>query len=464
MLVVLAAVGLAGGNVGQAQESSPTAQSTSEVSLPYPTFSSCASASPPVLPQRWHAVAVMAPFEDSQLDVGEFVYDAAIPALRATVSGVEFGMIDLLITNEDTFRLTGPRQSPTACASSGPVFKPPSRQWLSEKAQCVGKAPLISGLMEWWKMPSENDAATWHWYKANTRMPWRTSRITPSNNPAVIGGYAMVNFTTFEQLPRTNLAALRDFCRSQTVAPASDASTSVKSARALLEAQPETARDAEGPARAASLISGLDRGACLRVKPPRWPARFEMTAMMISTNFQNGPYLAEVFYDWQGAHAMLTRLHNPQTPSSKATLDGLLTGDVGYHVTRDESGAAACERAYPGLIRPDWMTSDRCQCRGVIKNNPALDRKETIEIYSCPVKPSGVFWSWYNTVGRPITFRSTAVIPAGLTLADYYRWTSKSGFPTEILDLPSTCNKNPLFGSSSAADFTSCAGCHKVTE
>jgi hypothetical protein len=36
----------------------------------------------------------MAPFEDGQLDVGEFVYDAALPAMRATVSGVESGTID----------------------------------------------------------------------------------------------------------------------------------------------------------------------------------------------------------------------------------------------------------------------------------------------------------------------------------------------------------------------------------
>ena len=443
-----------------AQEFSQPHQSSRGLSLPYPTLSRCAPASPPVLPQRWHAVALMAPFEDGQLDVGEFVYDAGVPAMRATVSGVESGTIDLLITNEDTYQLTGPRQSPTACVSSGPVFNPPSRQWLPANAQCVGKAPVMSTLIEWWTMPSENSAATWYWYKANTRTPWRTSQITPSADPAVIGGYAMTNFTIFEQLPRTNLAALHDFCRSQNAAPAADASPSIKTVRALMAAQSGNAGGVEGPTRAARLIPGLDRRACSSVKPPRWPARFEMTAMMISTDFQQGPYPAEIFYDWQGANAQLTRLHDPQHPASRATLDALLTGGAGYHIARDESGVSACDRAYPGIIRPDWMTYDQCQCRGILKNNPAFDRNDTIQIYSCPVKPSGIFWAWYSTTGRPIAFRSTAVNPSGLTLADYYHWTPRTDLPLRILDRPSEC-KNSLFEPSSAAGFgASCAGCH----
>jgi hypothetical protein len=435
------------------------------MSLPYPTFSRCAPATPPILPQRWHAVALMAPFEDGQLDVGEFVYDAALPAMRATVSGVESGMIDLLITNEDTYRLTGPYQSPTACESSGPVFKPPSTQWLSAEAKCVGKARVMSNLMEWWTMPSESSAATWYWYKADTRMPWRTTRVTSSTDPAVIGGYAMTNFTTFEQLPRTNLAALRDFCRSRIAAAATDVSISIKSVRELMGAQSSKDSDAEGPTRATSLVSGLDRAACLSVKPPRWPVRFEMTALMISTNFQQGPYPAEVFYDWQGANAQLTRLHDPENPSSRAALDGLLKGGAGYHIARDETGAAVCERAYPGIIRPDWMTNDNCKCRGVVKNNPAFDRNDAIQIFSCPVKPAGVFWAWYSATGRPITFRSTAVIPSGLTLADYYRWTSKADFPAEVFDRPAECSNSSIFGSSSTADFTSaCSGCHVTSD
>jgi hypothetical protein len=461
LVVAAATICLGCPDTAHMQEVSRAAQLVREGGRMLPGFSRCA-ASPPVLPPRWHAVALMAPFEDGQLDVGEFVYDAALPAMRATVSGVESGTIDLLITSEDTYRLTGPRQSPTACVSSGALFNPPSRQWLSAQAQCAGKAPVMSGLMEWWTMPSENSAATWVWYTASTRLPWRTSRITPSADPAVIGSYAMTNFTSFEALPRTDLAVLRDFCRAGVAAPA-HASPSTTSVRALMEAQSGDAGD--GPVSAARLVAGLDRQACASVKPPRWPSRFEMTAIMIPTNFQRGPYPAEIFYDWNGANAQLTRLHDPANPSSKAVLDGLLKGAAGYHVVRDESGVAACERAYPGIIRPDWMTNDQCRCRAVVKNNPALDRNDAIQILSCPVKPSGVFWAWYGATGRPITFRSTAVIPSGLTLADYFHFTSKSAFPSEVLDLPAECNKDAPFDQNLAAGFRSdCAGCHVATE
>ena len=463
-VVAAVAVGLGFRDTAHTGEFSRAGQSVEEPRLILPSFLRCATASPPVLPQRWHAVALMAPFENGQLDVGEFVYDAAVPAMRATVSGVESGTIDLLITTEDTYQLTGPRQSPAACVSSGARFNPPSRQWLSADAQCAGKAPIMSTLMEWWTMPSADDAAIWYWYKADTRLPWRTTRITPSADPAVIGSYAMTNFTSFEAVPRTNLAVLRDFCRARVVEPA-DSHPSAGSVRALMEARSGNAGDVEGSARAATLVAGLDRQACSSAEPPRWPSRFEMTAIMIPTNFPNGPYPAEIFYDWSRANAQLTRLHDPGNPSSRATLDGLLKGTAGYHIARDESGAAVCERAYPGLIRPDWMTHDECQCRAVVKNNPAFDRNDAIQILSCPVKPSGVFWAWYGIAGRPITFRSTAVIPSGLTLADYYHFTSKTAFPTEVLNPPAECEKSAPLEPNLAAGFRSdCAGCHVTTE
>jgi hypothetical protein len=111
------------------------------------------------------------------------------------------------------------------------------------------------------------------------------------------------------------------------------------------------------------------------------------------------------------------------------------------------------------------MTSDKCQCRAVVKKNPVFDRNDAIQIFSCPVKPSGVFWAWYGITGRPVTFRSTAVIPFGLTLADYYHWSSKTAFPTEVLDLPAECKKSAPLERNLAAGFRSdCAGCHVASE
>lgn len=83
-----------------------------------PILSACMPATTPALPQRWHAVGLMLPFLRQQLDVGDFTYDGSLPALRATVYGLESGAVDLLITNTETYQLTGPPDSPTAALRS----------------------------------------------------------------------------------------------------------------------------------------------------------------------------------------------------------------------------------------------------------------------------------------------------------------------------------------------------------
>ena len=40
-----------------------------------PLFDACSPSSAPELPARWRAVALMMPFLQGQIDVGEFVYD-----------------------------------------------------------------------------------------------------------------------------------------------------------------------------------------------------------------------------------------------------------------------------------------------------------------------------------------------------------------------------------------------------
>ncbi len=389
--------------------------------------------------------------------MGEFVYDATVPAMRASVTGVESGHVDLLITAEDSYRLTGPRDAPSSCISVGPVFKPPSRQWLSEPARCVGSGAVASRLLDWWTLPTENKTATWIWYRSDTRLPWRTTRIKASADPAVIGRYAMANFTTFEPLARTNLGSLREFCRAGNPAPHA---SGAKTARDLMAQPAGRAEAANDPAK---LIAGLDTRACTGLQPPHWPARFRMTAIMLSTDFGLGPYPTEVYYDWDNK-AQLTRLHDPENPASPATLDGLLSEGSGYHIVRDGSAVASCERAYPGIVRRDWMTHDQCRCRGVVRNNPAFARNETVAIFSCPVEPSGVFWAAYGANGRPISFRSTAVTPAGLTFADYYRWKVKD-LPRGVLDIPAACERAPPLERAMVSSFAAqCGGCHTAPE
>ena len=104
-----------------------------------PKFAACVPATPPELPPRWRAVGLMMPFLHGQLDVGEFVYDATLRVMRATVYGLETGAVDLLITEKETYVLIGPHGSPSQCTSLGQRLRLPAEQWLTGDAVCVGR-------------------------------------------------------------------------------------------------------------------------------------------------------------------------------------------------------------------------------------------------------------------------------------------------------------------------------------
>src|ERR1700729_2943905 len=71
-----------------------------ESSASPPRFTACNPATPSELPTHWRAVGLMMPFLQGQLDVGEFVYDATLHIMRATVYGLKTGAVDLLITDQ----------------------------------------------------------------------------------------------------------------------------------------------------------------------------------------------------------------------------------------------------------------------------------------------------------------------------------------------------------------------------
>jgi len=444
---------LASGEDAAAQASSP------------PTFTACEAVHAPALPRRWHAVSLMAPFDDGQLDVGDFVYDGTIPALRASIYGAESGTIDLLVTDRDTYQLIGPHARPTGCVSLGRQYDVPSRQWLGANAQCAGEATAMGSPAEWWRKPAPMRGADWYWHRKDTRLPLRTLMTTPSRSPAVVGEYAMTYFPTFERIGRSDLSRLRDFCRN---AAAHDddhgrgiSATTAPNLRALMSARRNDAADVERTRRLARLIPGLDPSACATAAPYRWPDRFAMTAIMTTWAFAPGPFAAEIFYDWTG-RSQLTRLHDTNAPKFTPARDGLLTPDIGYDIARSESGTTTCQRVYPGMVRNDWMTHDQCKCRAVITNNHAFAGEATVQILSCPVKPSGLFWAWYAGSGQPLAFQSTARNPTGLNFAEYGRMEPGRQLPAGILDVPAACTAAdvPKLSEIELTNRSSCSGCH----
>jgi hypothetical protein len=126
-----------------------------------PDFAACNPATAPELPARWRAVGLMLPFLQGQIDVAEFVYDGALPAMRATVDGLKSGAVDLLITDNDTYVLAGPHESPTQCTSLGPRLHVPAAQWVTGDAICSGESLLDSHTVQWWHTTGFDPARYW---------------------------------------------------------------------------------------------------------------------------------------------------------------------------------------------------------------------------------------------------------------------------------------------------------------
>jgi hypothetical protein len=434
-------------------------------SISLPVFSPCSPATTPDLPIRWRAVGLMTPFSKGQLDIGEFVYDGTLPAMRATVYGLESGAVDLLITDQDTYVLSGSHASPSQCTSLGPKLHSPSQQWLSSQAVCFGQAPVASKVLQWWQTPRSDADATWYWFSTETHLPWRSLFLKRSLDPAVIGDYAMTYFPIFTPLPTTNLSALRDLCAKHPVHGDTQTDTAAPTARELMTAIPNPQAEAERSLRIGELIPGLRRDGCSRVTPPRWPDRYVMTAVLTPIRFNEGPYSAMIYYDWSQAHSQVILLFQGRSPVLKDFIS--LRRRVGYRIGLPSFSGPACEAAFPGMNRPDWMTVASCECQGTIDHNAALSPNAEIQILACPIKSQGDrrMFAWYTTEGRPITFMEAGAQGPSVMLADYDDWLPGQTAQSDILELPRACNQpEGLAGTPGSGLSTffnlSCSDCH----
>jgi len=435
-----------------------------------PILSACQPNTPPVLPKRWRAVGLMLPFVRDQLAVGEFVYDGTLPAMRATLYGLESGAVDLLITAKQTYRLTGPQDSPDACIALGRKYRPPTEAWLADQAVCNGEASVGTKRVQWWKTAAADGRAKWQWYATDTRLPWRMMFPSRSAEPAVIGDYGMTYFPTFTPLAQTKLARLRDFCaaKAQTVGGAAAAANTADELMAL----GDDLAAAERAKRIQALVPGLGRQACSSLSPPRWPNQFVMTGILSPIPAKWTPLPSMIYYDWEGAGTLFEYLHEAQSMPPVLELVSVLTKGVGYAIERLPNGAFACRASSPGIVRPDWMAVAGCECKGVIDHNPQFGPDEVSQIRACPVKGEGrhVNWSWYTTAGRPILFAEPDAIGMGLNIADYQRWLPGEKMPQQDFALPQLCTRAqdaglpPVGEGLPAATTANCSDCHTTRQ
>ena len=426
-----------------------------------PLFKACLPSATAELPMQWRAIGLMLPFVQDQLDIGEFVFDGTLPAMRATVHGVESGAVDLLITDNDTYVIHGPHGTPTDCTSLGPKLRPPSTQWVSEKSVCVGEAPLASHPVQWWQKSGADIAR--YWVSTETHLPQRSWFFRRSPDPAIIGDYAMTYFSTFTPLAQTNLMALRDLCLA-TAKPISREIAPTPTARELM-ALSEPVSDAARQKQIDELIPGLSYQACSRMTPVRWPDRFVASMIITPIQINDYPRPSLIVYDWSEAQTMLTLPFRGSPPTLEAIIS--LKKGVGYRIMSHPSDKPpVCEAVYPGVVKPDWATLASCKCRAVIDRNPALNPDDETQILSCPLKMQGkrVMWNWYTAQGRPIMFTEAAPNGTGFMLEDYQDWAPGQTAQPSDFELPGACeiqgNSTPI--ATPSFSNPSCSDCHST--
>lgn len=443
--------------------------------FPNPPFvQPCGAITPPSLPNKFHAIALLTPFTDSQLVVADIYYDWSVQAMRVTTYGLERGYADLLYTPSGYYILDSVNGgNPTQCF--GPIStteQVPAPSWLmSYNVTCNGVQEVLGVNTNWWCGLTKNlnppapvpptpcppfESANWFWMRSDNQYPWRMMFINTTNDYKLpfIGRFAFIHFPTFESVLSTNLPNLIQDCTSQST-PLDDETAAVfqiqepEDTYKLLNEKPFLTSHvdrAEILGRIQNLIQGLTAPTGSEI-PPTWPTRLFLTALTTPTfephPFSNQPYPTQVYYDWTNQH-QLTRFYLPDTSLE----DAILTSSTTYLIARYTNGTHKCLGTVPvGLPYMNWPTHEgTSRCKGVITNNPQLSPNKTTQIFIKNSQPPRYFWFWYTTTNQAVMF---AEIPQAcnveLILTDYFDvMPNPPPFDPSLFVVPPDCLSQPL--------------------
>jgi hypothetical protein len=403
--------------------------------LALPDLAQCSSKTHPLLPEKWHATYLMAPFEKAQLALSDIVYDGAVPAMRVRLYGLKHGSADLFVRGRNTYQLSG--DGAARCRNLGDTgWSPLPRDWLARNARCEGSAPIAGLALDWWKTPSSaHHTADWIWYERAGPSPFRLMITQPSNWLSILSWYSFSYRVRFDALRETGLAAIADSCDANKQAPPDNSRAELQKLLSGMESSTFRS-DAE----ISALMPELN-AACPAAPLPGWPDRAAMTAIMTPPDFSGSPMPTEVLYDGQ---RKMQRTRNVWPPRSDlATDDALLLDGHGFSVARTRTGRLICTAGLPGALRPNWPETGSCSCEASIGANSALTQSGAARIFVCPMTKPRVVWAWFGSDGRPAVFMETSAPgddPAGvLTLVDYYSWEPNRIPDPVAFDIPAQC-------------------------
>ena len=466
MILILAACSPGSPPPAEKQTEASKPPETKEGQLPLPKFAPCASTAHPVLPAKWEATALMQDFFLNSLWFGKFVYDESVQAFRFSLAdkyGIDY---DFLVTTDRKLYLLEGGDLPTSCKllTSASPFTVPAREWLNDKAVCVGQAPILTRDQQWWKNPSGAVGANWFWYDTGSKLPFRSMYYAKPTTPAPIYEHFTFNyFPTLKEVPSTNLGQLLQMCQRSAKAPLAAQDYSRPSIEPLMKKSAFPKTDARLIAKIQTWIPGVTECSSTGSLPPSWPDRTQLTAFMTAVNFQYNPFPTRVYYDWKKPAQNSTLYYDPPTAENYSQL-ALLLGDTGYiAMVRQNGSISSCSQALPGPQVPNWNKVDGCECRAQIAPHTVLNPGDVpTKILWCPTDLAlrQVFWTWYTDEGRPVVFMQSNSSPTagtGLNLADYYEWGPGSVAPAGTFDLPQACQGQPKQPN---AFPTACNNCH----
>lgn len=427
--------------------------------FPSPPFlTPCEARTPPPLPDKWHAVALLTPFYNSQLLVADIYYDWSVQAMRVTLYGLEQGYADVLYTPDGFYLLASvePSGPPEQCF--GPISMPsrvPSPNWLETiDVECQGLQEILGVNSSWWVgfTPCTNgyqnppplkppNVANWFWFREDNLCPWRMMFINQDNpyHLPVLGYFPVVHLPTFEPVSSTDLPAILHICQSQ-VKPL-DKPLQITSGQDIeqLVASNSVSQTRIDQDTIQTMIQQLIPG--LRPPPqdcelPYWPDRLFLTSLSTPTPGPV-PNPTQVYYDWP-SQRMLTRLYG----SDNSLEDAILTDSTTYLIKRFANGTHQCLKKLPvGLPRPNWPTHDGGQCKAVIENNPDLSPNRTTQVIVLPSTPGRVFWIWYTTENEAVMFVEVPQLcDVQLVLTDYFDYQANpQPFDKSLFEIPPDC-------------------------
>lgn len=424
--------------------------------LPLPHLSDCQSSEHPVLPKRYRATYLMAPFTTGQLVVGEIVHDGPFSATRITLHGVEHGTADFLVMGEATYKLSLTKTGEKSCTALGDTgWRPLPADWLEDNSRCTGSRPVFKTPVNWWVTEIEPAPSSyWIWTKHSDGTPFRLLFASPTDRLAGFGRFTISHQLAFASVESTGLQELAILCQSARP-------NLVLGAKGLLETLDEMARSDRADGEIARLVPALKHH-CIPPSKTLWPKRLGLTGML--TPFDSGPdpVPMEVIYDWS-VPGQRSRIY-PESGDAVAH-DYLLLQSGGYNVNHRSDGSIICTPGLPGAIRPDWFERAPCECRAEIAIGTNLTLDEPIQIFSCPLNLPRIAWGYYTLSGLPTMFLVTAKPgdegSKSFAVLDYDQWVPNLPVDPSTFAPPRECPNSPIVPAGIPTNaVANCRTCH----